>query len=131
MYVAVAAMRSHKSQHIYLNRLMSNTSLPRVLETRGSGSLLGVFLMILSWPGISPIPRKVGSLGGTFLLLVAPLHEAFQGIELGQAELVIDLGRVPIAILGALPELAAVHTAGKHGPVFLRLMPKDSVLLAL
>src|SRR5207237_4488251 len=60
-----------------------------------------------------------------------PLDKAFQRVKLGQAELVVDLGGVAVAVLGALPELAAVGAAGEHGPVLLRLMAKNGHLFPL
>src|SRR5438445_6208 len=62
---------------------------------------------------------------------VAPLDEAFQGVELRQAELVVDASRLPVAVPGTLPELAPVRAAGEHGPVLLRLVAEDGHLLAL
>src|SRR5262249_1442483 len=61
----------------------------------------------------------------------APLDEAFEGVELRQAEVVVDLRGVAVAVLGALPELAAVSAAGEHRPVLLRLVAEDRLLLAL
>src|SRR5262245_303685 len=60
-----------------------------------------------------------------------PLHEAFQRIKLRQPELIIDFRGVAVAVFGALPEFAAIRAAGKHGPVLLRLMAEDRLLLAL
>src|SRR5262249_16685289 len=62
---------------------------------------------------------------------VAPLDETFQRVELRQSELIIGLGRVAIAVLGTLPELAPIRAAGKHRPVLLRLMAEGCLLLAL
>src|SRR5262245_31079499 len=64
------------------------------------------------------------------LSVATPLHEALEGVELRQAELVVDLGRVAVAVFGALPELAAVLAAREHRLVLLRLMTEDGALLA-
>src|SRR5688572_25662622 len=61
----------------------------------------------------------------------APLHEALQRVELGQAQAVVDLGRVPVAVLSPLPELAPVGVAGEHRLVLLRLVTEDGDLLPL
>src|SRR2546421_584389 len=42
-----------------------------------------------------------------------------------------DPGGVLVAVLGPVPELAAVGAAGEHGPVLLALVPEDRLLLAL
>src|SRR5436305_4892731 len=59
-----------------------------------------------------------------------PADERLQGEELRQAEPVVDLGGAAVAVLGPLPELAAVAAAGEHRPVLLRLLPEDRVALA-
>src|SRR5262249_8732932 len=64
-------------------------------------------------------------------LLLTPLHEPFEREELRQPQVVVHLGRVAVAVLGALPEFTAVHAAGEHGAVLLRLMAEDGRLLAL
>src|SRR5436305_59356 len=58
-----------------------------------------------------------------------PLHEPFQRIKLGQAEVIVDLGGMAVAVFGPLPELPAVHTPGEHGSVLLRLMAEDGEFL--
>src|SRR5262249_5741600 len=63
--------------------------------------------------------------------LVLPLHEALDGVELGQAQLIVGLGRVAVAVLRALPELARIQAAREHRPVLLRLMAEDGELLLL
>src|SRR5947209_7283827 len=60
-----------------------------------------------------------------------PLHQPLQAVELRQAEAVVQLGGVAVALLGALPELAVVGAAGEHGPVLLRLVLEDRLLLPL
>src|SRR5262245_47349334 len=75
-------------------------------------------------------PRHLAT--GDFLGLVAgPLHEALQGIKLGQTEGVVELGGVASAVFGALPELPAVDTAGKHAPVCLTLITEDGQFFPL
>src|SRR5262249_14365589 len=63
--------------------------------------------------------------------VAAPLHKALQRVKLRQTQGIVDLGGLAIAILGALPELAAISAAGEHRPVLLRLMSEDGQLLAL
>src|SRR5439155_15560532 len=59
----------------------------------------------------------------------APAHEPFDGLVLRQTQLVIDLGRLAVALFRALPELALVG-AGEHRPVLLALVLEDRVALA-
>ncbi len=69
--------------------------------------------------------RGTANVGSLSLVVLLPEHKAFQRIELRQAEIVEDLCRVQVAILGALPELTTVDAAGEHGPVLLRLMAEN------
>src|SRR5689334_7801268 len=62
--------------------------------------------------------------------LLSPLHEAFEREKLRQPEVVVHLRRVPIAVLGTLPELAPIRAAGEHGAILLRLMAENRGLLA-
>src|SRR5688572_14788556 len=59
-----------------------------------------------------------------------PPHEAFNRLVLREAELVVLLSGVAVAVLGAFPELALV-AAGEQGLVLLTLMLEDRDALAL
>src|SRR4051812_42536039 len=84
---------------------------------------------ILSWAACA-VYKDVAR--NTWLgLFILPQDKTFQCEEFREAELVIDLGGMAVAILGSLPEFAAIGAAGKHGPVFLRLVTKNRDLLFL
>src|SRR5262245_26082300 len=79
-----------------------------------------------------PLPRRgPGAFARTLFFLLAPLHEAFQRVELRQPQPVVRLRRAAVAVLRPLPELAPVGAAGEHRPVLLRLVAEDRLLLPL
>src|SRR5205814_1811284 len=80
-------------------------------------------------PGLSRGRSRISS--ALSRLGAAPLDEAFQRIELRQAQPVVGLRRLAVAVLGPLPELALVAAAGEHRPVLLRLVAEDRLLLPL
>src|SRR5262245_7091804 len=105
--------------HLFPSTVPSHrVSLAGKVEGRGAG------ILTCQWP-------KAGKNAFPTRSLRLPLDEAFQGIELGQAKLIVNLGRVPVSFLSSLPELARVDAAGKHRPVLLRLVPENGHLLAL
>src|SRR5262245_45682961 len=57
-----------------------------------------------------------------------PADEGFQGVVLGQADLVVLGGGVGVAVLGPLPEFARV-AAGEEGLVLLALVHEDRLPL--
>src|SRR5262249_24391982 len=61
---------------------------------------------------------------------VFPFHERFQGIILRKAKGVVSPSGSEVAVLGPLPELAAVRAAGEHRLVLLGLVSEDRLLLA-
>src|SRR5262245_56619961 len=83
-----------------------------------------------------PLPRHLkernhSPLHDSPLTRLVPLYKAFQRIKLRKAELIVDLGRVAVAVFGALPEFAAVDAPRKHGAVLLRLMAEDGEFFPL
>src|SRR6266704_7064828 len=55
--------------------------------------------------------------------------ETFDGFVFCQAQRVVNLRRLPIAVLSALPELTLVG-AGKHGTILLALVLENRATLA-
>jgi hypothetical protein len=47
------------------------------------------------------------------------LNKAFQGVKLRQSQVIVNLSRPPVAILGSLPELSSIRAAGKHRSILL------------
>src|SRR5580658_10910981 len=83
---------------------------------------------------ISPSRRKdLGKLTlaarGCDLQLTGESREALERVVFGQAQVVVDLGRIPRSFFGSHPEFALV-VAGEEGLVLLRFVVEDRQLLA-
>src|SRR5207247_9201750 len=76
----------------------------------------------------APVPSK-GS-GLSVFSQPLPLHKPLDRLVLRQAELVVLLGGVAVAVLGALPEFPRVAGAGQQGLVLLALVLEDGHALA-
>src|SRR5258708_3421362 len=62
--------------------------------------------------------------------LLTPADETLDRLVLGQAELVVQLGGVAIALLGALPEFTCVAGAGEEGAILLAFVLEDGHALS-